>query len=76
MSRPAGFARRFSGASPAYATADSWTNPRDATGRRVLQNRPSSFQVRMDSYVKGSLSIDLILGLFNIDPAETARKLG
>ncbi len=49
--------------------------PRLSFTRLPLRDSQDTFEALLNLYQKGSLSIDIILELFNIDPSETRAKL-
>jgi hypothetical protein len=63
-----------------FVEQDEWGNevvlyPRLSFTRLALRDSQDTYDALFNLYQKGSLSIDVILELFNIDPADTKEKL-
>jgi hypothetical protein len=63
-----------------FVEQDEWGNevvlyPRLSFTRLALRDSQDTFDALFNLYQKGSLSIDVILELFNIDPQDTKEKL-
>ena len=63
-----------------FVEKDKWGNvhavyPKLKFNRMALQDNQETFEALLNLYQKGSLTIDFILDLFNIDAAEVEEKL-